>query len=645
MCGIAGIVKKDGFYPDTLLTMCQTIRHRGPDDEGILFGDFDYNISRFRTNDTMPELAELTHVGHLSKEEKYFVGLGFRRLSIVDLSANGHQPMSFDKFHIIFNGEIYNHIEIKNELKIYGYNFKSNTDTEVILAAYHKWGMNCVNKFVGMWSFCIFDTEKKILFISRDRFGIKPFYFHFSDNTFIFSSEIKAIINSGMVERKINYKQLYQYVAFRRFDDPNSTLLNDIIELPAGNNLIFSIENWEINNTEYYNINSVIKENLTSGYDEKFLIEKHTNLLKDSINLHLRSDVPVGSCLSGGLDSSSIVAFSVNNPLINSFKTYTAAYSNPNYDESKYVNCISNSYKNIETNFTYPNFNNLWNEFDKLVWFQDLPFQSTSIYAQWDVMKLAHNNGAIVLLDGQGADEIYGGYDILIASYLYSLLKKAKLCKLFKNSMSLKKNRKLNILNSVGSVAFFDTPEYLKNIIRNRMRLASQFINTDFFSSQNNKTPDIGQSSFLNTCITSIYNTLHDLLRYEDRNSMAFSIESRVPFLDHRLVENVLSLPAELKIKNGWSKYVLRKSVENILPAEVVWRKDKIGFATPQEEWRKESGNILKNYICDYKMPDFFNKDKIIKILDKKELSKIQLNELWCLLTILKWKEIHKIEF
>lgn len=527
MCGITGILNLNNkkINNKELEKMTNIVRHRGPDDEGyVLLGD---NVFEVRVGkDTVKQIKGRKITDKINK--KFTIGLGHRRLSIIDLSANGHQPMSDSekKIWIVYNGEIYNYIELREELIKKGYKFKTKSDTEVIINAYKEWGTYCVKKFNGMWGFAIYDLKKKLLFCSRDRFGIKPLYYYFDKNVFIFGSEIKSIL-----ENKIK--------------------------------------------------------------------------IKDSIKLRLRSDVPVGTCLSGGLDSSSIVCLTnelmLSKKIIGNkqktFKTFSACYETKYCDERKYIEEIIKK-TNIEKKYIFPSSKLLWKELQKLIWHQEEPFVGTSVYAQWCVMKLA-NKKVKVLLDGQGSDELLAGYIYYFYYYLKTLLNRKKYFSFLKEFIL-----SLDLTFPIIKNKFFKTPNF-----RIEKMLKEKFL-------ENNRKINLTRTTLSDTLEISLTKIgLPALLRYEDKNSMAFSIESRLPFLDYRLVEYISSLPIKLKINNGWTKSILRNSMKDILPIKIRNRRAKLGFSTPENKWLIELKKEIINIFRSKKLEErkYFKQNEILK--------------------------------
>jgi asparagine synthase (glutamine-hydrolysing) len=622
MCGIAGIYNLNNQPIDQkiLREMLEIIKHRGPDDEGIFI---DKNL-----------------------------GIGNKRLAIIDLSEAGHQPMSSEDktLWIVYNGEIYNFIELRRELKKRGYRFRSNSDTEVILNSYKEWGSNCLDKFNGMWSFVIWDDKKKQLFCARDRFGIKPFYYYFNGKNFAFTSEIKALLKCPFIKREPNEKLIYDYLNFGIVDHTNESFFAGIKQLEPGHFLIVSSKNGLINR-EYYQISfnqeiGKFDKNKHREYTQKFL-----QLLKTSIKMRLRSDVPVGSCLSGGLDSSTIVFLinrllqeeRINKEIIGEQqRTFTSSYEDLRFDERKYVQKVIEDTR-AKPHFVFPNGKGLWQELDQLIWQQEEPFNSTSVYAQWNVMRLAKQNNVKVLLDGQGADETLAGYLPYFGSFLNQLFFSGKYITYLKELESV---ARVGLLSKKEAVfyqlkeLFLIFPQSLRKIIKQKSSLLNQNFDKKYKERENQQIRDISKFNLSKHLLYDTTKTgLRALLRYEDKNSMAFSIETRLPFLDYRLIEFVFSLPAVYKIHNGWSKYLLRSAVGNLLPREISWRRDKMGFVTPEIIWLKENKGEIKKIFSEKRfMSDIYvNRKKILDDLDNFFKKEVGTSELWRLINLELW--------
>ncbi|MFN3995908.1 MAG: asparagine synthase (glutamine-hydrolyzing), partial [bacterium] len=410
MCGICGIVSLNKIKSEFIVKMNDTLKHRGPDDEGYLL--YDLENAYFLTG------SESQIQGEKIFDKQGNIFLGHRRLSIIDLSPLGAQPMSDmnNKIWIIFNGEIYNYLELRDLLEKKGYKFRTNTDTEVIINSYLEWGYDCVQNFDGMWAFVILDTTKNILFGSRDRFGVKPFYFYYTPNIFLFASEIKAIVKSDLYPKQINLQHVKDYLVFGYEEQYPLSFFKNIYPLKPSYNFIFNLKNFELKFFRYYELEF---NNRYEKFDqEKFLksCQKVKELIFEAVNLRLRSDVSIGSCLSGGLDSTTIVC-TINEIMKKNFienigekqKVFTAVFKGEDIDESKWAQIVVNKTK-TQWFTTNPTFQELWQDIEDIVYYQDIPFGSTSIYAQYRVMKLAKENNVKVLLDGQGGDEVFTGY-------------------------------------------------------------------------------------------------------------------------------------------------------------------------------------------------------------------------------------------
>ena len=570
MCGIFGYVGNNRI---DLKAATDIIRHRGPDAEGFL----QYH----------PESGQLIH--HVDKsiqDGPKRVLLGFRRLSIIDLNEHSNQPFSdpTDQYHLIFNGEIYNYLELRQELEKKGHVFRTQSDTEVLLQAYLQWGVDCVKKFNGMWAFCLLDIPGQRLFCSRDRFGIKPFFYHPDHNgNLYFASEIKQILTQ-QIEKKLNEKLVRDFIDKGIVDHTLETFFEGIYQLPAASFMCFDLRApVECKPRKYWELES------NADYEK---LDYHTakaqfkNLFTDSVKLRFRSDVPVGSCLSGGLDSSSIVAVA-SQVFDFPIHTFTSQFDLQQFDETTYVRMLKDQYRNLNTHFCQLNEEIFKKEIHRVIFHQDEPFGAMSILAQWEVMKLAKNNKVTVLLDGQGGDEQLAGYRKFYAFFLKEKLGNLQLKQFFKEGFFLLKNKDFDFFSAEGIKRYLGIKASFDYYNARGENLPLQArIGLTAASTMNERAKlDINQFSF------------PPLLRYEDRNSMAFSIESRVPFMDYRLVEFLYSIPSDYKIRNGYTKAILRDSLNGTLPDAIGRRISKLGFATPQEVWM---GTTLFPYFYNY---------------------------------------------
>jgi asparagine synthase (glutamine-hydrolysing) len=641
MCGIAGIYNPRGVNLNTVASVSKVLQHRGPDDEGFVILDSRKEAHVLRGEDTIKALTDMMSLNAYTGTAN--LALIHRRLSIIDLSPSGHQPMCLhDKsLFIVFNGEIYNYIELRNELKSKGYIFYTESDTEVILNCYRHWAENCVGHFIGMWSFVILDRIKNILFCSRDRFGIKPFYYVNTKDVFAFGSEIKALLTLPQIKPVLDQKKAVEFLTNGNQNFHEETFFCGIRVLPPAHNLIYDLEARESSAYSYYNLPAT-DPLVEISHDEA--LRKLGELIGDSIHIHLRSDVPIGTCLSGGLDSTTILAHVAKERLPYRMNTFTASFPGNKVDETSYIKVIRDSYE-FSDYYTYPDLNKLWQVIDKFLWHQELPVQSTSVFAQWEVMKLANENSIKVLLDGQGMDEIIGGYSEFIGSLLAGHLTNGRLLKFLKALIDLRSNYKTSsVINELRRAMFYYLPEQLRYRFYSSQRIGPRIINNEYSELLKGvKFEKRISSSLRETSLMSIRNILPVLLRYEDRSSMAFSIESRVPYLDHRIVEFCVNLPDEIKIYEGWTKYVLRKSSEPYLPKEIIWRKEKLGFVTPENAWTQELKGGLKAFISDNRIPEIIDREKLIEVINIGINTNINFGEIWKIILFIKWYNVFKI--
>ena len=531
------------------------------------------------------------------------VGLGHRRLSIIDLSDAGHQPMHYlDRYSIIHNGEIYNYIELKDELQKAGYGFHSQTDTEVIAAAYDNWKDECVEHFDGMFALAIWDEKERILFAARDRFGEKPFYYYYDNEKFIFASEMKALWRYG-IEKKPNLKLLFNFLTIGYTDNPErpeETFFENIQKLPAASYLTYSIINNQFSIFKYWDIDI---ENIDEEISDEEAIEEFNFLFKTSIERRLRSDVQTGTSLSGGLDSSSIVA--INHELRtnhDSRKCFSAIFPGFKNDESAFSKQVADKFS-LQHFTVKPAAADLISDLEKISYHQEEPFTSASIYAQYKVYELAKQQGVKVLLDGQGADEMLAGYHKYYKWYWQELFNKRKLISSGEINAAHKNgvNEKFGTRNIIAALfPDFASVVLEKQYLLNALR--QEDLTKEFVQHQSKEAYYTTPVHFnLNGALyfNMMQHGLEELLRYADRNSMAHGREVRLPFLSHELVEFIFSLPANFKIRKGWTKWLLRKTMEKSLPSEITWRQDKVGFEPPQQQWMQDEK--LKEMIFDAK--------------------------------------------
>lgn len=576
MCGIAGLVvpPSRSLNREIVEHLLSHLKHRGPDDQGVLlFGQDGVRLGR-----SVPERVE----GE--------VLLVHQRLSILDLSKAGWQPMSSagDRYHIVFNGEIYNYLELRAELEAQGHIFFSHSDTEVLLTAYSHWGTECLNRLVGMFAFTILDTQERRLFLARDFFGIKPLYYALWQGGFAFASEISPLLELPGVSRRVNPQRLYDYLRFGLTDHGRETLFADVYQLPSAHYLEVKLDHpTKIEPLRYWQVN--LNERVELSFEEA--ANQLRELFLESVSLHLRSDVPIGTALSGGIDSSAIVmAMRYLQPNLE-LHTFSYVASDPALSEEKYIDIVGKSAGAV-MHKVQPDFRELVADFEYLVHTQGEPFGSTSIYAQHRVFRLAREAGIKVMLDGQGADEILGGYFCYKGARLASLLRQHRWVEAYQFMQAASATPGMGgRLLGQWAMSYMLPPKM--QVLGRRLvgkDLTPSWLNMSWFQDHPIKPLLFdytgSQSVLRESLLESVTETLPNLLRYEDRNSMAFSIESRVPFLTPTVVSFMLALPEEYIItQDGISKAVFRRAMRGIVPDSILDRKDKIGFATPEFGW------------------------------------------------------------
>ncbi len=591
MCAIAGIfhVTDRPVEPLLLGRMIEQQAHRGPDGEGYVLLSASGREPPYVTG----RAAAIASPG----DRRYHIGLGHRRLAIVDLSAGGHQPMATADGHcwITYNGEIYNYLELRDELKSLGYRFRSESDTEVLLAAYWQWGMSCLERLNGMFAFALWDGRNRRLFCARDRFGEKPFYYVWDGARFAFASEIKGLL-PFIGRPQPNHHAVYAYLDGGYLDYADSTFFEDVRQLLPAHYLV--VEGGRLATHRYWRLPESDGAPRSTQRDH---VERFRHLLQDAVRLRLRCDVPVGSCLSGGLDSSSIVC--VTNALLRNDasvpsrfigarqKTFSSCFEDSAYDERRFIRFVVER-TGVEPHYAFPDPKEFVETVMQLVRQQDEPFGSTSIFAQWTVMRLAAQQGIKVLLDGQGADELLAGYHGFFGALFADFLAQGRWKQGLAEWRAYRHRHGALPPQAMANVARALLPHIVVQKVRPLMIGSAAWLDSEFRQRWKEEgEADQPEGSHLQAMQRRLLerNGLRALLHYEDRNAMAFGIEPRLPFLDHRLAEYVFALPSDFKLQDGWTKVLLRKAMEGILPDPVRWRTDKLGFVTPEDEWFRTS--------------------------------------------------------
>lgn len=587
MCGIAGYIDKSGKYntdKNLVKKMTDTLAHRGPDAEG-------------------------QWIDHR-------VALGHRRLSIIDLDAQSNQPMfSHDgKYLIVFNGEIYNYLEIKKKLLQAGATFKTKCDTEVIIEAYRYYGMNFVKHFNGMWAFALYDLERERLVLSRDRFGIKPLYIVENSDFFAFASEAKALIAAFPEENIPNQNRIYRYLSGTVNEDVDEICFYKNIKIfPAANVMLYDLKNKKGKCRRYWTVDE-------NAFYRKWIkgrnpVKTFRALFESAVGLRLRADVEVGACLSGGLDSSAIVGCA-SQKYGKRMHTFSSIYEDRDCNEEYYIRKVNEKWNTIPHYVRPDDFEEHFPEYIKeLTYHHDGPSNGASLYSQQMVMKKV-NEHVKVVLDGQGADELFAGYityyshcirDLMDKNTFFSRLKAIKLLTIVKKEWpdiigSVSTDMIVRLVGVKNSFLFQnDAKVKALNIVRGAKLFTDSFLESvqDSFEYK-----EVKCSTRLNTrlCNDVLNKSIPALLHNEDGNSMAYSIESRVPFLDYRIVEFAIALDGKYKIRNQWTKWIIRKACKDYLPKEVAKRKNKMGFPAPFSRWlrngksREELGRVIHEF-------------------------------------------------
>jgi asparagine synthase (glutamine-hydrolysing) len=573
MCGIAGIVSMEGVDPRVLMEMTHLVSYRGPSGFGFAYAPQGESaaLEIIHDENRLPNL--------ISKGLRPVVGLGTRRLAILDVSRAGNMPMEIEggDYSITFNGEIYNYREIRSELQEHGFQFRTGTDTEVILRAYQFWGQECLQRFNGMWSFALWDRRKQVLFCSRDRFGIKPFYYSLANGAFFFASEIKQILQASSMPRVANSNTVYNFLEWGLLDSSAETFFDAIYQLPGGHCLTLDLATpltpkinryWELRIQPEHEMNA---EDATEEFQSRF---------RNAVKLRLRSDVPVGICLSGGLDSSAIICQANEIAPEIQFQAFSACFDDKAIDERDYIAAIVSAVGAV-SHRSFPQGPSFWEKIKSIAFHQDEPIGSTSAFAQWCVMSDAQKAGTPVVLGGQGGDEILCGYQKYRYFYLWHLLRH-KDPKFFRECLLFAHGTSTHWTASSIS-------RYLPNAFSRPFSLTNRISTDEFRATSHSPASGLGAGVSIaerqKTDLT--YSSIPALLRHEDRNSMAHSVESRLPFLDYELAEFAVNCPTSLKLRDGWSKWILRKAMTHTVPDKVRLRKTKLGFNTPDADWMR----------------------------------------------------------
>lgn len=555
MCGIAGILRaeNENIPPGYIAAMVETLRHRGPDGDGSFFA---------------PGIA-----------------LGHTRLAIIDLSTASSQPFVDDEagLALVFNGEIYNYVELRAELRTFGHDFRSSGDVEVLLRAYEQWGHDCLRRLNGMFAFAIWDNRKRELFLARDRFGEKPLYLARSPRGLVFASEMKAILAVRPELRRPNRKPIFRYLSRGDLDLDEATFFDGIESLPAAHYMVVDAAAKTTCQRYWLPASADVPASRAEATEE------FRSLLFDAVRIRLRSDVPVGSSLSGGLDSSSIVATINAQDTTRCIhqSTFSARFRSRAHDEGRYINLVTRQ-AGAEAHEVWVEPDDFLEEFARLQWHQEEPIASASPYAQWCVMKLAHASGTTVLLDGQGADEMLAGYDQAHGMFWAHWARRGRVDTLAKEVVSFVRRYRA-IRQPALFAAYYSLPETPRDRLAEFYYRSNNVVSHDLHRGFRHAHADASHpfSDRLRNELVRWQSAtqLPEILRYADRNSMAFGREARLPFLDHRLIEYSFGLPPEMLLRRAVTKVVLRDAMRGIVPDEILERRDKLAYSPPQRDW------------------------------------------------------------
>ncbi len=586
MCGILAFYKKNGIDKQDIenaVVSLSAINHRGPNGEGLCLIDTRTgSVRSLRTKLTPRECkCDLEHLNEV-EDGKYDLLFGHKRLSIFDLSLAGHQPMIFeDGTVIIFNGEVYNFWEIRDELKSKGYQFKTGSDTEVIVKAYKEWGRDCLKRFNGMWAIIIFDPTLKQLFVSRDRFGVKPLYVVEQEDRKVFSSEVKQFYSFRNLGLSLDREVVDVFLNRGLLDFDDRTFYNEVKRFSPGHYECFSFETGKLERQSFYQLPE--QQRLI---DKDTALKEYNRLFTAAVTRRLRADVKTGIAISGGVDSSAILykTLQLNQGSSNKISTFSAVFPGMEGDESPHIKKIEKDLqKEIDVYYTRPYENFSIEDLEDHIWHQDFPTDSASYYAEWSVAKIVKEAGVTVLLGGQGGDEVFAGYHQHFYKYCRELILNGTILKYL---TLVKKYSELKAI-SVNSVHKIVVGE-IKIAMAFKMGLKkfSNRFDTDWL-----KADSLSEALRLDMCKYQ----LPWYLRSDDRDFMAFGVETRHPFLDVDLVDFGFSLPNEFKIRDGWQKWIVREAADTV-PTEIRFRKDKKGYTIPQKNFEEKFNSDLMNY-------------------------------------------------
>jgi asparagine synthase (glutamine-hydrolysing) len=594
MCGIGGVFSPGGapVAASELEQMARGMCWRGPDDEGFLLENRRGERRLLGGADSAGEVFHSrlpytpTPPGAAAPLADAWLGLAFRRLAILDLAPSGHEPMCdpSGRYWLVFNGEIYNYLELREELAALGHRLLSTGDAAVILAAFRQWGEGALARFNGMWGMAIWDTAERRLFLARDRFGVKPLYYQWDGRRLRFASELKPLLHDG--PRRPHRRAIYDLIAWDWVDHTPETFFEGALRLPPAHALTVDAQG-NLRLISYWNLaERAAAAAAAAPRTEADVLEGFRGLFESAVRLRLRSDVPVGTCLSGGLDSSAVL-LTAGAALDHPMRAFTVGYADSGFDERPFAREVARQAGAVLSE-TAPDGSDLFDTLERLVWHQEEPAAGPGLYSQWHVLALAHREGMKVLLDGQGGDELLAGYHRYAYPHLRDLLRGGRLAEFARDVWGVGTRQ-----GHAETVAKVLSPWLPRGFFLWGRRTLGQgkdrVVHPDLERECGRPEPAWpgGFASDLSNVLgwEMTERFLPSLLRYEDRSSMAHSIETRLPFLDYRLAEFVFSLPGEWRVRGTTHKWLLRRALGPRLPAKITARRDKMGFETPTDRW------------------------------------------------------------
>lgn len=635
MCGICGIWDQESpqNLRERVQAMTRLVAHRGPDDEGFALLGRDSFVAWGGTGASQSS----------GPEDGLRIAFGHRRLSIIDLSSAGHQPFASEdwRWWIVFNGEIYNHIELREELASQGSVFRTRTDTEVVLAAWRTWGAQCLERFNGMWAFAVYDCLRNVLFLSRDRFGVKPLYYKIRPAFFCFSSELKQLQSLPGEPARVNSALLADLFFWKFEAHTSETFFEDVRVLPAGHYMTLTADALASGTLE---CRRFWTPRPAPRQSEHQAVDTFRNLLENAVRLRLRSDVPVGLTLSGGLDSSSITCLAaalLQEDGADPMQVFTAVFDDPGFSEENFATAVARRTGSRHI-VVRPEAGDLRSDWGDFIWTMESPFSGLSYYANWKVYQRIREAGVKVVLNGQGGDELLLGYDRYRAAFLKVLLSQGYVYKAVREFFKTRANTSL-MTQKFAYVLYFTFPALRAARCRRRVL---PYLNKDFFAFGKARLDhvkrEMGYRDRVELQISQFdsYQLPH-LLLHEDNVSMSHSVEARLPFLDYRLFEFILGQADDLLIRDGWSKVILRSALQSCLPEEIKTRRTKMGYDTPTLRLLRQNMPFFRDLLQRHERDHFLDTPALLRDYN---VGKADEHVLSTACTYLSWKEAFHLE-